>query len=355
MASQRSNPNDPADDLTATPLDDPPQHIFRWDLDKTYLDTDFDTFGDLIRTFLQKPEDKVNVPGADALLRELLRREGRHQRLVTFISGSPRQMRRVLEEKLRLDGIEPDYFILKPNLRNLLRGRFRALRGQIGYKLKALLTIRLKTPVAPETLFGDDAEQDALIYCLYDDIVAGRVGRAHVAEILEAARVYPDVIAQILQLIRDNRLIPSVSRIFINLNRHTPTATFNPYGPRLVPIHNYFQAALILFADQTLPATPILRIALDMNQRHRYTPAMLANSFQDLIRRRRLDPAAAESLAQALREAPRPDAAVPSGLRPGALIEEFTSRLEAISDRRAAPLLSDMGVPDYHALVKAHV
>ncbi|MEL6180215.1 MAG: hypothetical protein AAFS10_14740, partial [Myxococcota bacterium] len=249
---------------------------------------------------------------------------------------------------------EPDYFILKPNLRNLLRGRFRALRGQIGYKLKALLTIRLKTPIAPETLFGDDAEQDALIYCLYDDIVSGRLGRAQVSDILKEARVYPDVIIQILQLIRDNPIVPSVSRIFINLNRHTPTIAFNPYGPRLVPIHNYFQAALILFADQTLNAEPILRIALDMHQRHRYTPAMLANSFQDLVRRRRLSTHVAESLAQALRNTSIHDASIPTGMRPTALIDEFTARLASISDRRQAPLLTEMGTPDYRALVKVH-
>ena len=43
-------------------------HIFRWDLDKTYLATEFDSLGDLLRTALQRPADKANVPGSAELL-----------------------------------------------------------------------------------------------------------------------------------------------------------------------------------------------------------------------------------------------------------------------------------------------
>ena len=50
-----------------------------------------------------------------------------------------------LEEKLSLDGIMWDRFELKPNLENLLRGRFRAVRDQVGYKLPALLRWRARS------------------------------------------------------------------------------------------------------------------------------------------------------------------------------------------------------------------
>ena len=49
----------------------PVLQIYRWDLDKTYLKTEFETVRGLIRTALQKPEEKLNVPGAVSLLREL--------------------------------------------------------------------------------------------------------------------------------------------------------------------------------------------------------------------------------------------------------------------------------------------
>src|SRR5690606_21368192 len=155
----------------------PISHVFRWDLDKTYLQTEFDKVADLIRTALQKPEEKRNVPGAVALLRALLREplDG-SRRAVYFISGSPRQMRKTLERKLELDGIHPDAFVLKPNLQNLLLFRFKAIRGQVGYKLRALLEHQAPgSAAAPETLFGDDAEQDAFIYSIYGEIVSGRL------------------------------------------------------------------------------------------------------------------------------------------------------------------------------------
>ena len=74
------------------------------------------------------------------------------------MSGSPAADAPRAHGKLRLDGIAFDEFILKPNLRNLLTGRFRALREQVGYKLPALLTGRAGvTRSARAVCFGDDA------------------------------------------------------------------------------------------------------------------------------------------------------------------------------------------------------
>ncbi|MFW6335714.1 MAG: phosphatase domain-containing protein [Phycisphaeraceae bacterium] len=235
----------------------PVRHIFRWDLDKTYLRTEFDTVRDLIRTAFQAPEEKVNVPGAVALLRELTREDEAGRSLVTFISGSPSQMRKTLEKKFELDGIRPDAFILKPTLRHILRGRFRAVRGQVGYKLDALLRLRQRAPSAPETLFGDDAEQDAFIYSLYADLVAGRVDREQLVEILEEAQVYESTAETILTRFEQMHIDDTVDRIFIHLDRHSAPGRFWVFGPSMVPITNYFQAAVVLYADRVLAASRI--------------------------------------------------------------------------------------------------
>ncbi len=42
-------------------------HVYRWDLDKTYLQTDFDSIGGLLRTAMQGAADKANVPGSAGL------------------------------------------------------------------------------------------------------------------------------------------------------------------------------------------------------------------------------------------------------------------------------------------------
>ena len=113
--------------------------VTRWDLDKTYLYTEFDTFRDLVRTALEKPEQKRDVPGAARLLKELAKDDVR----VHIVSGSPRQLRSRLARKLTLDGVRFDQLTLKPNLSNLLRLRLRALHDQLGYKLPELLAARL--------------------------------------------------------------------------------------------------------------------------------------------------------------------------------------------------------------------
>src|SRR5688500_8489017 len=113
---------------------DPRRLVFRWDLDKTYLRTEFDTVRDLVRTAFERATMKRTVPGAAALLREI---RAVDPAAIFILSGSPEQMRRVLEEKLRLDGIRWDTFVLKPSLSQLLRGRFRFVKDQVGYKLSS--------------------------------------------------------------------------------------------------------------------------------------------------------------------------------------------------------------------------
>jgi phosphoribosylamine--glycine ligase len=43
-----------------------------------------------------------------------------------------------------------------------------------------------------ETLFGDDAEVDALVYSIYADAIAGRLHSEELARVLEAAGGYPE-------------------------------------------------------------------------------------------------------------------------------------------------------------------
>ena len=266
---------------------------FRWDLDKTYIHTDFDSLKDLLRTFRQAPEEKRSVAGAPTLLRALLTPpDGADPRRVTFISGSPRQMRKVLTEKLRLDGIEPDAFVLKPNLSNLLKFRFRALNEQLGYKLSALLSSRFGGPEVQEILFGDDSEADALIYSLYADIVEGAIDRDVLEAALGGSRLYRSDVEHVLSLVDllpDER--PSVSRIFIHLDRRSPTARFDAFGARVVPVYNYFQAALVLF-DMGLLLPASLLALVDAMEAAGYSPTRLTNSAQDIVRRGYVGPAA---------------------------------------------------------------
>jgi len=325
-----------------------PRHVYRWDLDKTYLKTEFDTFKQLLRSALEGAEAKQSVPGASALLREL--RAGGGAR-ICFISGSPRQMRRVLTKKLKLDGVEFDEFILKPNLRNMLTGRFRAMREQVGYKLPALLAGRAGLPPETrETCFGDDAEADGFIYSLYGDIIAGRVKRRLLEEILERAGTYEDDAQRAVTLAEALPSGEAVSRIFIHLDRRSPTSRFDRYGARLVPVFNYFQAAMVMFEDGQLSAPAVVRVALEMVDRYGYTIDALRNSLQDLLRRGRLRRATARTLADEL----TPEKVPQLGALPSAreLLISFATRVRQLGDVPSMAIALDQPI-DYLAALEA--
>jgi hypothetical protein len=279
------------------------RHVFRWDLDKTYLRTEFDRVRDLLKTAFETAHDKRAVPGAPALLRALRQTPGNR---ICIISGSPQQMKSVLAAKLALDGVEYDEFVLKDNLKNLLRGRFRAMRSQVPYKLPVLLASRRRLHGTPaETLCGDDAEADAVVYSLYADVMAGNIPEDELSRILAAARAYEDQIELTLSLARAVEHTDPVQRILIHLDRRSPTAGFERYGRRLVPVYNYFQAAVVLYADQVLSARQVLFVAKDMLEDDEYELSTLANSLQDLLLRGRVSRATATQLALECEEAAR--------------------------------------------------
>jgi len=280
-----------------------PRHIARWDLDKTYLRTEFDTLRDLVRTALERPDEKRTNPGASTLLREMVRAGVS----VHILSGSPEQMRRRLEDKLRLDGIRWDSFTLKPNLQNLLRLRFRAVKDQLGYKLPALLQARASaTPPSPEdpgvrreTLFGDDAEADAFVYSLYADVIGGHLEEDALVAVCTRGRVYPDVIESILESSRQIERADVVERILIHLERQTPPDDFRVYGGRVVPFYNYLQAAFVVHEDGRIPAEAVLRVGVELAIFHRFDGEALARSYLDLARRGHVRGSGIDDLAEA--------------------------------------------------------
>ena len=331
------------------------RHVFRWDLDKTYLRSEFSTFTQLLKSAFEKAEDKRAVPGAPALLRALRRERGALGR-ICIVSGSPTQMRTVLEKRLQLDGVEYDEFVLKPNLENMLRGRFRAVREQVGYKLPALLLSRAQQPKeVEETLFGDDAEMDAFIYSLYGDVLAGRVGDRELEQVLVKVRAYPDARKATLAAAAIARVGHDVvRRILIHLDQRSPTASFAKYGPRVVPIYNYFQGALVLFADGTLSGGAVLGTALEMIASGEYTLDALANSLQDLLRRGRLALAEGARLAFEIERADiEMDARMAAALPPRSEIAAaFAARVRALALGALPPVLADGHARiDYQALL----
>lgn len=326
-------------------------HIARWDLDKTYLRTEFDTMRDLVRAALERADEKRTNPGAGTLLREM-KRSGVS---IHILSGSPEQMRTKLEHKLRLDGIVWDSFILKPNLKNMLRFRFRAMRDQLGYKLPALLSARLtalpkRLQETRETLFGDDAEADAFVYSLYADVLEGTVDPLTLAEVCELGRMYDDVREKVVDAARRSPKRTVVERILIHLERQTAPEDFNVYGARVVPFYNYLQAAFVVHEDGRLGSEGVLRVAEELVRDHRFGGAQLVASYRELGSRGHLSGALAASIAETHARAPSAAGNIAREL------DTFAKGMESLATS-GFPLALEKDsptTPDYRRLVLKH-
>ncbi|MBX2803063.1 MAG: hypothetical protein KTR31_35605 [Myxococcales bacterium] len=272
-------------------------HTYRWDLDRTYLETEIHSMRGLVRAAMEQASSKRTVPGAGALIRGLLAADPEAQLFV--LSGSPQQMRSVLEEKLALDGVRVDRFILKDNLGNLTRGRLRAVRGQVGYKLPHLLADRANaTRVATETLFGDDSETDAVIYAVYASVVAGALSADDVGRFLERGGAYPDAIEQSLASMAtlENTPAPSVEDIFIRVDRGLPMRLFKLLGPLVKPVFSWWQAAAVLALRERLTPNALGHVTRACGLLDR--PHDLAGLVQDAARRALAPP---DALAELMR------------------------------------------------------
>ncbi len=181
------------------------EEVFVWDLDKTYLDTSFGNLRDLMRTALEKAFQKKNVPGTATLVTALknsyIQRTGRDRLPIFFITASPPQIEGKIREKLEIDEILPFGSFYKDNLRNLKPSRLWRLTQQIGYKIQALLQLRLNlNENVRQVLWGDDSESDAIIYSLYSDICARRWSETELRHILKNLRVIGGQTETILEL-----------------------------------------------------------------------------------------------------------------------------------------------------------
>jgi hypothetical protein len=291
-----------------------------------------------------------------------LRELGRAGVETHILSGSPEQLRSRIEEKLRLDGAKWASLTLKPNLQNMLRLRFRALRGQLGYKLPALLLRRAELTeqrqakdgdtgeLVREVLLGDDAEADAFVYCLYADVCSGVVDETALAAILRKGGAYEDSIRDAIRFTRYIEHGKVVERILIHLERQSSPNDFRVYGPIVVPFYNYLQAAFVLHEDGRLGARAVLNVATDLCVAHNFEAGALARSYLDLLRRGHLKgtgiPDIEASLSALLAE------------RRASAASELTAMVESLrairKDTAPAPAFERPAPIDYLGIVGHH-
>ena len=254
--------------------------VFRWDIDKTYLETDFESLSGLWRAATEDAEDKQNTDGVVPLVHAL--QEVDDARMV-FLSGSPKQMRSVLLEKFSLDGVDVDDIILKDSLGAIAKGRFSDVKNQFGHKLPSLVEHRLSVQAEScgqtEYLFGDDVEQDALIYLSYQLILDGRLQWKDVKQVMREGGALSNAIDRMRRSYSKLESGHNIVRgIFIRLTKHQIPNWMYGLMPHLTPVHTWSQAGAILWADGVIDETALRQICLDEGT----NPIQFANLVQDL-------------------------------------------------------------------------
>lgn len=267
------------------------EEVLMWDIDKTYLDTKFETIRGLFKTIMEKPFQKKNVPGTSVLVRLLranFERKYPESRMpIFFITASPPQMEQKVIRKLQLDGINPYGLFCKDNLKNLRPKRFWKLTQQVGYKIQALLLLRkMLHPNVKQVLWGDDSESDSIVYCLYSDICARRYQQDELRSILASLRVVGEQLESIIWLQSQVPENDPVMRIYINLADDTDSEYYIKFGRRIMPTYNSFQTALDLFELDRFKADQVVEVGMDLRTNYNFTRDELERSMDDLIRRK---------------------------------------------------------------------
>lgn len=262
--------------------------VLRWDLDKTYLVSQFESLRYLIRVPFQKGKDKIALPGVATLIKGLRRtvEHGGRSVAVHFLSASPPQIGAAIREKLDLDGIVYDGITFKDQVRHLIYARFDAVLEQIGYKLERLLSSAAESSErAVELLFGDDWESDPYVYSLYADVLAGRIEDERVAELLRRADVSRHYAERIGELIAAKRPSAHVAWIFILRQRPARATDLEAFGKRLVWFDNYFECALKLWVLGLLDLPGVFEVLTSVG----FDPAQAALSFEAVCKRSEAD------------------------------------------------------------------
>ncbi len=281
--------------------------IYIWDLDKTYLDTKIDSLKGLLSTVFEKSLTKKNIPGASGLLKSISRYRKKHFEEdvfpLFFVSASPPQMESKIYEKFQLDGIAPLMMFYKDNLKNLVPSKFLFLKKQIGYKLQALLQLRVQLDNEVKMIcFGDDSESDATVYSLFSDICSRRMTQQALIKLLDRFGVTNSQIDEIIRLQGLTPVQDPIDKIYINLATDTDPQYYIKYGRRCMATYDSFQIALDLVQDQRLSLEELGHIIAELKVKFGFTPYMLAKSFEDLVKRRILGLASYEMILHYLIE-----------------------------------------------------
>jgi hypothetical protein len=263
--------------------------VFVSDIDKTYLETQIDSLGGLLRAAFESPETKSNIPGFSIILRAVRRgagdSPGRHP--LFFVSASPPQMRQRILAKMEIDGVENDGIIFKNQMSHVRSGKFGKIKEQIGYKLSALLMLWNDLPKASKIVFfGDDSESDATVYSLFSEILSNTIRGKALEKLLLQLGVFRDDAIAIAWFSRNlGDAIRPVKAVFINLETGSQPSYYSRFGSFMFPTDDSLQTALVLFELGLLRDRAVCSVGKELILQYDRSPENLLETLESGCRR----------------------------------------------------------------------
>ena len=232
-------------------------YVYIWDIDGTYLNTDISSKLSLAKILFKKASERTNIPASDLLLRHLrIGSNTTKSKLnpIYFITASPPQLEKQITQKMAIDKVQYDGIIYKDLLGVISNFELDELATQLTYKLAALLTNRAYLPVnSKEILFGDNLEQDSLIYSLYDKLLDRDSDAKLLKDMLLKHGVKDGYINGIMEksakLIERSSINP-IDIIYIHQTEREKTNNESKeklFSDKIIPVINFFQASAHLY------------------------------------------------------------------------------------------------------------
>lgn len=248
------------------------------DIDKTYIETRFETAMAILKIAFENAEQKVTVSGAPIAL--LAARWGNYfkQEMRTepysihFLSASPPQLRRVIRSKLAIDGLDWTSDTFKNQAYNIRSRKLRFLKQHAAYKTATILKQMSRAPKdARFILIGDNAELDAFIYLGVQLFVEKKLSLSGYREYLSFGGVNDEVLPTLEPYLQLQKEDISVAGILIRKAPRYELVEAPPLTALVLPFDHYFEVILHFHAWGLVDDSMVFPIARQLHNEYGYT------------------------------------------------------------------------------------
>ncbi|MFW5799937.1 MAG: phosphatase domain-containing protein [Spirochaetota bacterium] len=263
-------------------------YIYIWDIDGTYLNTNIKSLKTLIKSPFELPNDKKNIEGAEVLLRQLrIGYDSDENKLnpLYFITASPPFMEKSITRKMIYDRVEYDGIIYKDFAGIISNMSFKEFKSQLTYKLYAFVHSRSLFPKdAKEILFGDNLEQDAEIYSLYEKIIDKYADYDFIERNLKSLGISENYLYGILNKAKKLEKPENnpVKAIYIHLTNKQKKENYRKYTDKLIPVDNYFQASASLYEKKHIRIDSVKKVFDGILSYDNHSKSSLINTLKSM-------------------------------------------------------------------------